>query len=33
MRLQLGDEAFHKAIAQHFLGDAPKGAYLANAIL
>jgi hypothetical protein len=26
MRVELGDEAFRKAIAQQFLGDAPKAA-------
>ena len=31
MRLQLGDEAFRKAIAQQFFGDAQKAAYLALA--
>jgi len=26
MRLQLGEEAFRKAMAQQFFGDAPKAA-------
>jgi hypothetical protein len=26
MRLQLGEEAFRKALAQQFFGDAPKAA-------